>query len=147
MNGFKLLEMTVCGDRLGITADQDSIIARARRFMELAGTETLPVTLTAMGIQFRIIDGAWFPLFSEEDIARLAQPGTLSNVVNGIRAIRLDGIVPRRMGGRTATRHPSWLSNHDCAGSLKPHSNDFHSDQSSGNKEASIPGMIRSAFL
>ncbi len=69
--------------RLGITADQDSIIARARRFMELAGTDTLPVTLTSMGIQFRIIDGAWFPLFAEEDIVRLAQPGTLSNVVNG----------------------------------------------------------------
>jgi len=69
--------------RLQVTADQDSIIARARRFVLSQNRKDIPVTLTAMGIQFRIIDGAWFPLFSEDEILRLAQPGTLSNVVNG----------------------------------------------------------------
>lgn len=69
--------------RLNITADQDSIIARARRFVQESNRKDIPVTLTAMGIQFRIMDGAWFPLFSEDDIVKLAQPGVLSNVVNG----------------------------------------------------------------
>lgn len=69
--------------RLNITADQDSIIARAQRFMQGASVDTLPVTLTALGVQFRIIDENWQPLFGEEDMVKLSQPGVISNVVNG----------------------------------------------------------------
>ncbi len=69
--------------RLNVTADQDSIIARAERFMRNQAVDTLPVTLTAMGVQFRIIDTEWHPLLTESDIIRLSQPGVASNVVNG----------------------------------------------------------------
>jgi hypothetical protein len=69
--------------QLDLTADQDSIITRAQAFMRTRGTHQLPVTLTAIGVQFRIIDGAWYPLFLEDDIEALSQPGVLSNVVNG----------------------------------------------------------------
>lgn len=68
---------------LNITADQDSIIARAQRYMQDQTFDTFPVTLTALGVQFRIIDSAWFPFFTEQDIVKLSQPGYASNVVNG----------------------------------------------------------------
>ena len=68
---------------MDVTADQDSIIARARRYMRTQTFDTMPVTLTAMGVQFRIIDDAWYPLLSGEDVATLSQPGYVSNVVNG----------------------------------------------------------------
>jgi len=69
--------------QLDITADQDSIIARAQRFMQNQTFDTMPVTLTALGVQFRIIDDAWFPFFGEDDLVKLSQPGYASNVVNG----------------------------------------------------------------
>ena len=56
---------------------------RARRYMRTQTFDTMPVTLTAMGVQFRIIDDAWYPLLSGEDLATLSQPGYVSNVVNG----------------------------------------------------------------
>lgn len=68
---------------LNITADQDSIIARARRYMQDQTVGTFPVTLTALGVQFRIIDQAWFPMFTEQDMVKLSQPGYASNVING----------------------------------------------------------------
>lgn len=68
---------------LNITADQDSIIARAQRFMQDRTVDQLPVTLTALGVQFRIIDSAWYPMFTEPDLIKLSQPGYASNVVNG----------------------------------------------------------------
>jgi hypothetical protein len=69
--------------QLNITADQDSIIARAQRFMSNGAIDTLPVTLTSLGVQFRIIDSAWHPLLIEEDVVKLSQPGIASNVING----------------------------------------------------------------
>lgn len=69
--------------QLNITADQDSIVARARRFMRTQPLDTMPLTLSAMGVQFRIVDDAWFPLFREPDLFKLSQPGYISNVVNG----------------------------------------------------------------
>ena len=69
--------------QLDLLADQDSIISRAQAFMRRQGGDQLPVTLTAIGVQFRIIDGAWYPLFLEDDLDVLSQPGVLSNVVNG----------------------------------------------------------------
>ncbi len=69
--------------QLNITADQDSIIARAQRFMSNGAIDTLPVTLTSLGVQFRIIDSAWHPLLIEEDVVKLSQPGVASNVING----------------------------------------------------------------
>ena len=69
--------------QLNITADQDSIIARAQRFMRNRAIDTLPVTLTSLGVQFRIIDTAWYPYLVEEDVVKLSQPGVSSNVING----------------------------------------------------------------
>lgn len=68
---------------LNITADQDSIIARAQRYMRNQTFDQLPVTLTALGVQFRIIDQDWYPMFTEQDIVKLSQPGYASNVING----------------------------------------------------------------
>lgn len=69
--------------QLNLSEDQNPIKERALIALRRTGNNALSVSLTAMGMQFRIIDGAWFSLFSETDILKLAQPGTFSNVENG----------------------------------------------------------------
>jgi hypothetical protein len=68
---------------LSLTADQEPIQFKAQQRLNSLGSANTSISLTAMGVRFRIIDDAWFPLFKKTDVLNLAQPGTFSNVENG----------------------------------------------------------------
>ncbi len=68
---------------LSLTADQEPIQFKAQQRLNSLGSANTSISLTAMGVRFRIIDDAWFPLFKKTDVLDLAQPGTFSNVENG----------------------------------------------------------------
>ena len=68
---------------LQLTSDQDSIKAYAQKTLNATGQLGDSISLTGMGVQFRIIDDQWFPIFAEQDMVKLAQPGAFSNVENG----------------------------------------------------------------
>lgn len=76
-NGDWMVRMTYSEDRIPVQE-------RVKWFFDQGIlTESTPPTLTAVGLQIRVLDQNWDPPQGIFDPEVLAQPGTLSNVENG----------------------------------------------------------------
>ncbi|MBO6573923.1 MAG: DUF4249 family protein [Rhodothermales bacterium] len=86
-----------------LTKDTREIRQRVADFRAAGAYDNTPETATAMGIQVRILDQWWDPPEGNFDPEVLAQPGTMSNVVQGyglwgsIGIYRQEWAVPREL--------------------------------------------------